>query len=95
MGIMKRLIREGTKDGIEGLNVHSCMEQTYLLLESGQAVSHCNEKATDVTTEDRTYIPGRNKRFLFQNVERGSEDHPASSIVDTGKPLPEGNVAVA
>jgi len=69
------------------------MEQTYLLLESGQAVSHCNDKATDVTTEDRTYIPGRNKRFLFQNVQGGLETHPASSIVDTGKH--EDNVAVA
>jgi hypothetical protein len=69
------------------------MEQTYLLLESGQAVGHCNEKATDVTTEDQTFIPGRNKRFLFQNVQRGSETHTVSSIVDTGKP--EDNVAVA
>ena len=39
---------------VYGLNVHSCMEQTYLLVESRQAVSQCKEKATDLTTEDRT-----------------------------------------
>jgi hypothetical protein len=61
MEIIYRLIREGTLNCI-GLNVPSPVASIYLLFEP-VAISQYNDRATELTTKDRTYVSGRGNRF--------------------------------
>jgi hypothetical protein len=58
---VKRLIRERTKDCVRV----KCTKlyDTNLFTIGVGAVGQYNDKATEFTTEVRTYIPGRDKRF--------------------------------